>query len=111
MRPSNRQQAIQHMDALLRKKLKGNKQTRVREKITRARNIAATIYDRFQVGPYQYQVKHLRWYLEINIKGLKSATRYRYWLTAQSIVFALGKDQSWLEFLKGDWIQPAQKHS
>jgi len=31
--------------------------------LQRARTIAAAIWRRWQVGPHQWQVKHLRWYL------------------------------------------------
>ncbi len=53
-----------HMEHLLNRKLKGNRGTRVKEHTQRAKKIAAVIWTRFHVGPYQYQVKHLKWYLD-----------------------------------------------
>lgn len=103
MRPANPQQAIRHMEHLLTRKLTGKRSTRVKEHLTRAKRIADVLYRQFQVGPYQYQLKHLRWYLEAHIQGIKSATRYRHWLTVRNIIVALGKEADWLPCLQGGW--------
>ncbi|MEE8060092.1 MAG: hypothetical protein V3T17_20005 [Pseudomonadales bacterium] len=58
MRPANQQQAMQHMAHLLNRKLTGNRHAKVKEHTKRAQHIAAIIWKRFQVGPYQYQLKH-----------------------------------------------------
>ena len=92
MRPANQQQAIRYMEYLLKRKIQGNRQTRVKEHVGRAKRIAIAIWVRFQVGPYQYKFKHLRWYMEVHIKGLAANTRYKYWLTIRHIVSALGKN-------------------
>ena len=101
MRPANQQQAIRHMDHLLSRKIKGNRQTRVKEHFNRAKRIAIAIWVRFQVGPYQYQYKHLRWYMEIYIKDLTPNTRYRHWLTIRLIVCSRKKNLNWMIFLNG----------
>ena len=106
MRPANPHQTRQHMSHLLNRKLKGNRHTRVREHTRRAQNIAAIIWRQFQVGPYQYRVKHLRWYLETQTTHLKPATRYRYWLTTKNITWALHKEADWLALLQGLWVNP-----
>ena len=106
MRPANAQQAVQHMEHLLVRKLKGKRSSRVKEHLNRAKRIAAILYHQFQVGPYQYQVKHLRWYLTTQTHQLKPATRYRHWLTITNIIDALGKNADWLLCLRGDWTQP-----
>ena len=72
MRPANQHQAEKHMEHLLSRKLTGNRHTKVKEHTQRAKRIAATIWVRFQVGPYQYQLKHLRWYLQTQTKQLTS---------------------------------------
>ncbi len=105
MRPANQQKAIRHMEYLISRKLSGNRQTRVKEQTRRANQIAVSIWQRYQVGPYQYQLKHLRWYLETQTKHLKSATRYRHWLTIRNILTALGKQDGWLGHLQGPWIK------
>ena len=104
MRPANQQQATQHMEHLLNRKLKGNRSTRVKEHTQRAKKIAAFIWKRFQVGPYQYQLKHLKWYLDTQIRLFKAATQYRHWLTVKNIIIALGKESDWIGGLgKSGW--------
>lgn len=100
MRPANQQQAIRHMEHLLKRKLKGNRQTRVNEHMKRSNRIAAAIWGRFQVGPYQYQLKHIRWYMEVYTKYLAPNTRYRHWLTIRSITQALNKNAEWIILLE-----------
>jgi len=95
MRPANQQQAERHMEHLLSRKIPGNRQTKVKEHTRRARRIAAAIWKRFQVGPYQYKLKHLKWYMDTQTCHLKPYTRYRYWLTLKYITSALGKETSW----------------
>lgn len=104
MRPANQQQAERHMEHLLNRKLKGNRGTRVKEHTHRAKKIATVIWTRFHVGPYQYQLKHLKWYLNTQIRHLKAATQYRHWLTVKNIIFALGKENDWIAGLgKSGW--------
>ena len=100
MRPANQQQAIRHMNHLLKCKLKGNRQASVKEHLNRARRIAVAIWGRFQVGPYQYQLKHLGWYIEVYTKDLKPSTRYRYRLTIIHIDRALNLNTEWANFLR-----------
>ena len=95
MRPANQQQAVRHMEYLLKRRIKGNRQTCVKEHINRAKRIAIVIWVRFQVGPYQYQLKHLRWYIEVCMRDLAPNTRYRHWLTIRHIVRALDKNTRW----------------
>lgn len=108
MRPANQQQAERHMEHLMNRKLKGNRGTRVKEHTHRAKKIAAVIWTRFQVGPYQYQLKHLKWYLNTQIQHLTPNTRYRYWLTIKNIVNALNKENNWEAQLQGSWTIPAE---
>ena len=101
MRPANPQQAQQHMRHLLGKKITGRRGTRVREHTKRALTIAEVLYRKFQVGPYQYKLKHLLWYIEIYKKDLATNTRYRHWLTIRIIVSALDKQEEWSVLLHG----------
>lgn len=94
------------MEHLLGRKLTGNRQTRVKEHTQRARHIAAIIWTRFQAGPYQYQLKHLKWYLDTKTQHLAHSTRYRHWLTTKNILYALNKDPDWTGQLQGSWITP-----
>ncbi len=100
MRPANPQQAVRHMEHLLKRKLTGKRRGRVKEHLNRAKRIAVILYCQFQVGPYQYQVKHLRWYLETHISPLKPETFYRHCLTIKNIVAARQKEADWLPQLQ-----------
>jgi len=91
---------------LLSRRLPGLDPTTVREHVIRAEHIAETIWRRWQAGPYQWQIKHLRWYLEHRTSGLKPGTRYRHWLTVRALVYALGRSDDWLPRLQGGWIRP-----
>jgi hypothetical protein len=64
------------------------------------------IYRRWQVGPYQWRVKHVRWYLEHITNGFKPSTRYRHWLTIRVLMIALGKETDWQRHLNGPWVRP-----
>lgn len=84
------------MEHLLNRKLNGNRSARVKEHTQRAKKIAAVIWTRFQVGPYQYQLKHLKWYMDTKIRHLKPDTQYRHWLTVKNITIVLDKEIEWL---------------
>lgn len=111
MRPANIPQAQQQMQKLLARKIPGRKATKVKEHLKRANTIADALYRRFQVGPYQYQLKHIRWYLTTQAQHLKPGTRYRHWLTLRYIIGALGKERQWEPHLKGSWQQPTKKNN
>lgn len=96
-------QITRDMEHLLTRKLTGKRQCRVQEHLKRASQIAACIWKRFSIGPYQYQLKHLRWYLNTQTKLLKPATFYRHWLTVKNIIGALDKESIWLNQLEGTW--------
>ena len=106
MRPANPEQAQQHIRHLLGKKITGRRGTRVKEHTKRALRVADVLYRQFQVGPYQYRLHHLSWYLNAHIQTLKPNSQYRHWLTVRIIVIALDKEDQWLPLLKGSWVEP-----
>lgn len=106
MRPTTSQQAAKRTRDLLVRTLPGSRRSTVRAHLARAEQIGATIYRRFQVGPFQAQAKHFRWYLETQTPNLKPSTRYRHWLTVRTIITVLGKVDSWEVYLQGSWIRP-----
>ena len=106
MRPANQQQAQQHMRHLLGKKITGRRGTRVKEHTKRALTIADVLYRQFQVGPYQYRVHHLLWYLKTHIQPIKPSSKYRHWLTMRIVVKALDREAQWLSLLSGSWGEP-----
>jgi hypothetical protein len=105
-RPANQQAAARHALALLARTLPGSRRGTVRAHLQRARHIADTIWRRWQVGPHQWQVKHLRWYLTTQLGPFTPSTRYRHWLTVRALIAALGKGDSWLPQLQGPWVRP-----
>ncbi|MDH4259566.1 MAG: hypothetical protein OEW16_04605 [Gammaproteobacteria bacterium] len=104
-RPGNQRAAGRQARALLAKRLPGSKRGTVRHHLERAAYIAATIWRRWHVGPYQWQMKHLRWYLVEQTNDFASSTRYRHWLTVRLLIFSLDKD-GWIERLDGPWVRP-----
>ena len=64
------------------------------------------IYRRWHVGPYQWQVKYVRWYLECVTRDLEPGTRYRHWLTIRLLMIALDKETDWRHHLSGPWQRP-----
>ena len=94
------------MRHLLGKKITGRRGTRVKEHTKRALRIADILYRQYQVGPYQYRLHHLSWYINTHIQALKPSSQYRHWLTVRIIVIALDKEVQWLPLLKGSWVEP-----
>ena len=106
MRPASPQQAQHHMRHVLGKRITGRRGTRVKEHTDRALKIADVLYRQYQVGPYQYRLHHLLWYLNTRIQALGSSSQYRHWLTVRIIVVALGQWPQWEAMLNGSWQSP-----
>jgi len=106
MRSANIGQAQKHMQHLLDSKVSGRRSTRVREHAIRANKIAEILFRQFQVGPCQYRLHHILWYLGSSIQPLKPTSQYRHWLTVREILLALGRYGKWADQLKGPWQKP-----
>lgn len=106
MRPANTTQAQQKMVQLLGKRIPGRRASKVKENRERAIRMADALYCHFQVGPYQYRLNHLLWYLNTHIHDLKPATLYRHWLTVRQVVMTLGRWNQWNALLEGPWTRP-----
>lgn len=106
MRPANIPQAQQHMTQLLSAKITGKRSTRVKAHLTRAHHIAGTLYRQYQIGPYQYRLGHIHWYLSEHIQTLSPSSQYRHWLTVCEILRALQRWEQWQDSLQGPWIRP-----
>ena len=104
--PANQQQAARIARDMLVRRLPGSRRGTVRAHLQRAELIAETIWRRWQVGPYQWQAKHLRWYLVEKTQHLTPGTRYRHWLTVRLLVLALPTREHWLPQLNGPWLRP-----
>ena len=104
-RPANHRAAARIASSLLAKRLPGSRRGSVRQHLARSGHIAQTVWCRWQVGPYQWQLKHLRWYLVERTREYTSSTRYRHWLTVRLLILALDRD-GWIERLDGPWVRP-----
>ncbi len=104
--PANQEAAGRQARALLARRLPGSRRGTVAAHLNRAERIAADIWRRWQVGPYRWQLKHVRWFLATQTEGLSASTRYRYWLTVRALVLALGHHNDWLRRLEGPWDRP-----
>lgn len=105
MRPRGKHQARQHMQHLMKHRLKGSRK-KINEHYNRTLYMSDLLWTKFQVGAYQYQLKHLKWYLEEDTKQLLPATRYRHWLTVKIILETLNKEADWAPQLQGSWTSP-----
>ena len=93
------------MQNFLGKRLTGSHET-IKKHIERANKIATAIHKRFSKNVYQFQVKHLRWFLNHYINCYVQGTKYNYWLTIKLIINFIGKSSEWLVLLRGDWVKP-----
>ena len=68
-------------------------------------NVANKIYGRWRVGPYQWQVKHVRWIL-VSLTHCSSGTKYRYFRYIRACLIYLNKWCDWEPHLHGPWQNP-----
>ncbi|GAB6071020.1 hypothetical protein JCM30760_21170 [Thiomicrorhabdus hydrogeniphila] len=89
---------------LITKQIPGSHKTKSYH-IKRGEKIAQMIHERFLISsPYQWQVKHLKWTLQMLSRDIGNNTLYDYWLTIRKIASCLGKWSHWKEHL------PPPKH-
>ena len=105
-RPANPRVAARQARSLLANRLPGSRRGTVRQHLARSERISQTIWRRWHVGPHQWQLKHLRWFLVEKTNDCVNGTRYRYWLTVRLLIFALDHD-GWVERLDGPWVRPS----
>ncbi len=105
-RPANPRMAARLAQSLLANRLPGSRRGTVRQHLARTARIADTIFRRWHAGPYQWQLKHLRWHLQECTADLATGTRYRHWLTVRLLILALDRD-GWIERLNGPWVRPS----
>ncbi len=104
--PANHAHAARQARNLLVRRLPGSRRGTVRAHVERAGRIGEAIWRRWQVGPYQWRAKHVRWFLTTQTDSLSPSTRYRYWLTIRALAVALERDHGWLHHLQGPWCRP-----
>ena len=104
--PANGPAAARQTRALLVRRLPGARRGTIAAHLARAERIGAAIWRRWQVGPYRWRLKHLRWYMATQTGQLTPGTRYRYWLTVRALVLSLAHEADWLGRLDGPWVRP-----
>ena len=105
-KPSSHDKAAQIARSLLERSQPGPRKTSVAAHLVRVSLIADAIWRRFNVGPYQWRAKHLRWYLDRQCADLAATTRYDRWRTIRAAIVALGQHENFAPFLKGPWLRP-----
>jgi len=106
--PRNADQAGHLAVQLLKRSLPGHSVV-VRRECQRAAGIAAVIWRRWHVGPWQWKCKHVRWFLEHHMSQYRGWTRYRYWLTLERLLQAIEKREDWRPHLNGPWQSPHER--
>ena len=76
-----------------------------KRRIRRAAIMAEAVWYRWQVGIWQWRLKHVRWLLEHHHKELTANASYQYWLVIRDLVSLLDQ-QHWIPLLKGPWTRP-----
>ncbi len=99
---SSASQASCAVQGMLKRSLSGSP-TSAQEHLGRAQLIAERIWQRWHVGPWQWRLKHVRWFLERRTGHLRPGTRYKYWLTMVKVLEARKKADAWRGALAGPW--------
>ncbi|MBB3267765.1 hypothetical protein FHW79_005430 [Azospirillum sp. OGB3] len=69
--------------------------------------IAGSIWCQFGIGAFQWEAKHLRWFLRDGTAELSLEDRHTYYLTVERVSQALGKWERWEDGLaSGPWAVP-----
>jgi hypothetical protein len=97
-RPGTRGQAGHQAARILEKALPGKK-TNVSRRIRFAICIAERIWVRWQVGPWQWQLKHIIWYVDLCIRSLSASARYDHWRTIRILLSGIDRGDLvlWME--------------
>ena len=106
MNPSNHWQARTQIHIMMIQKITGRSPRTKKEILRTYENIAEQIWRRWQVGPYRWKLKNLRWYLEVKTKNFAPGTRYRHWLRIAEVILVLNKYEQWEKRLCGPWRNP-----
>lgn len=89
-RPGSHAQAHMQAYSLLAKSLPGAAKNRVL-RADLAGQIAETIWMQWQVGIWQWKLKHTEWYLDVQLREAKGWTRYHHWNAIRAILLATGR--------------------
>jgi hypothetical protein len=97
--PASHTDAARIAEGLLTHAQPGARHTSVKQHRAQASTITETIWRRWQVGPWQWQLKHVLWYLDVAIHAAAPSTRYHHWRTLRVLLHALMKPH-WIRLLE-----------
>ncbi len=105
MNPAAEKAAGHQASEIIRIRLRHVSSETRRRRVEKARIIAATIWRRWKVGVYRWQLKHVRWFLVHELSGRSANTSYQYFLVIRALIELTDRDR-WLASLRGSWSTP-----
>lgn len=90
--PASHTEARTLAQTLLSRSQPGARHTTVTARVKLAGQIAECVWKRWQVGPWQWRLKHITWYLDVAIKTSAPATRYRHWRAIRAVLYAMQRE-------------------
>lgn len=100
-------QARLQMQHLVEKKISKRSSQSKKAIIAAYMHMSEILWMRWRIGPYQLQIKHLRWYFTEHIKYHAPGTQYRHWLWVAELTTILGRYDDWEPHLRGPWRKPS----
>ncbi|MHB8743429.1 MAG: hypothetical protein ACYC9L_09925 [Sulfuricaulis sp.] len=107
-RPAHLGQAIAELVWLIGKRLNGPRPARTQH-VRRMKAIIRYAYRRYQIGPHQLGIKHLRAFLDYTWQRDGVIDAEDYFPSVYQLVWLLGKAHDWLPRLYGPWGRPVKK--
>ncbi|MFT6907814.1 MAG: hypothetical protein ACJAS1_004500 [Oleiphilaceae bacterium] len=98
-------QVLRSAKSLARRTFRGNRST-LKSKEKHIENVAIAIYERWRIGPHDWQAKHIRWLLERHLASRSRGTKYRYFLIIRKVLIELNKWLNFKPYLDGSWTSP-----
>lgn len=105
MNPSNQKCAGRQAANMIWNRVTGVSYETKRRRAERAALLAQMIWQRWQVGIYRWQLKHVRWVMIHGIEDYSRHTKYQYWLCLRDLLAFL-RQSNWLVALVGPWQRP-----
>jgi hypothetical protein len=105
MRPASGRIAAAQAARLARTRLTGISHATKKRRVRRAAIVADRIWCRWQVGVWQWRLKHIRWLCEYSLRDQSPNTSYQYWLAVRDLLSVLGREH-WINQLRGPWTRP-----
>lgn len=90
MNPASHKQAGRVAWSILERATPG-KRSHVLKKCRLAAAIAETLWRCQHVGPWQWRLKHLQWYLDGEARNLSASTRYDHWRAIRAVLAGMKK--------------------